>query len=122
MNKYSKHLISFLLIFGLTVNECAIYTNKTLSSYYQVLFISKKTNIKCKQTKLYRSSTSLSKKTFSFLRYLFFDLKKIYASKTQTSLKIQTKLHQKVRLIKAQQIFLGKIITSSNKYSDLYIS
>ncbi len=122
MNKYIKLLISFLLIFGLTVNECSIYTDKTLSSYYQVLFIRKKTNIRSKYTKLYSLSNSLSKKTFSSLRYLFFELKKTHTSKTLITLKLQTKLHQIVSLIKAQQIFLGKIITSSNKYSDLHIS
>lgn len=122
MTKYIKYLISFLLIFGLTVNECSIYS-QTNSTNPQALFLNTRKNFNYKRSKLYvYSGHILSKKILSFTYTKYCTLKDTFSIQVQVIFKLQTDIYQKTSSRKALHVFLGKIITSSDHYSNLYIA
>ena len=123
MIKYIKYLISFLLIFGLTVNDCSIYSQINSTNYHQVSFISTRKEFSYNQSKLYvYTGQTLSEKVLSNLPTIFRNLKNAYSTQIKVILKLRIELYQKINSMNAQHVFLNKIITSSNHYSSLYIA
>jgi len=121
MSKYIKYIFSFLLIYGLTVNECSIYSQVNSSNYHQVVYVTTKKDVSYKHLKLYDQSVqTLSERVSPFQIYPY--LQDNYSSQILVILKSQSELYQKVFSIKAQHVFLSKIITSSNHYPSLYIA
>ena len=120
--KYIKYLISFLLIFGLTVNECSLYSQINSSKYYQAPYINTRNQFSNKYSELYvYGEKILSGKVFiSPIKYL--NLRDVYSTQPKTILKLRTELYQMINLMIVQHVFLNKIITSSNQYSSLYIA
>ncbi|SED53938.1 hypothetical protein SAMN04487765_0296 [Tenacibaculum sp. MAR_2010_89] len=122
MTKYIKYLISFLLIFGLTVNECSIYS-QTNSSNPQALFLNTRKKFNYKRTKLYLYSAHiLSRRILSFVHTTYCTLKYTFNIQVKLIFKLQTDIYQKTSSRSALHVFLRKIITSSNHYSNLYIA
>lgn len=117
-----KYLISFLLIFGLTVNECSIYSRVNSANYHQVSYINTRNEFSHKYSELYVYGRKiLSKKAFIAL-ISYRNLRDVYSTKIQTILKLRFELYQMINSMIVQHVFLNKIITSSNQYSSLYIA
>jgi hypothetical protein len=121
--KYIKHLISFLLIFGLTVNECSIYSQINSTNYHQVSYVNTRKEFSQKHSELYvYTGQILFEKVLSIVLITYRNLQDVYSTQIQTILKLRIGLYQKINSMKAQHVFLSKIITSSNHYSSLYIA
>lgn len=120
--KYTRYLISFLLIFGLTVNECSIYSQVNYSNYHQVSYVNTRNEFSHIHSELYVYGRQiLSKKVFiAFISYR--NLGAVYSTKIQTILKLRIELYQTINSMLVQHVFLNKIVTSSNQYSSLYIA
>lgn len=122
MIKYLKYLISFLLIFGLTVNECSASSGISSLKYIQVSYITSKEENRDKHSELsVYTGKVLSESIFSIVLRTYQNLRKAYGNKTLTILKLRIELYQNINSIIAQRIFLKKINTSNNQYSSLYI-
>jgi len=120
---YLKYLISFLLIFGLTVNECSTYSEISSSDYIQVSFVNKRQELRHKHAELFvYTGKDLSEKVFSIAFFTYQNLRKAYSTQTLIVLKLRDALYQKINSIIAQRIFLNKINTTNNQYSSLYIA
>ena len=121
--KYLKYLISFLLIFGLTVNECSTYSRISSSNYIQVSFVNSREELRHKHSELFvYTRKTLSEKVFSIAIFTYQNLKKAYSTQTLIILKLRIELFQKINSIIAQGLFLNKINTSKSQYSSLYIA
>jgi hypothetical protein len=120
--KYIKYLISFLLIFGLTVNECSIYTPINSTNYHQVSFVNTRKEFSSKYSELYTYGRKiLSGKVFIAL-ISYCNLRDVYSTEILTILKLQIELYQNINSMIVQYVFLNKINTSSNQNSSLYIA
>jgi len=123
MIKYIKHLISFLLIFGLTVNDCFIFSQINSANYYQVSYVNTRKEFSHKHSEFYvYTRKSLSEKVLSIVLITFRNLRDVYSTQIQVILKLRIELYQKINSMNAQHVFLNKIITSSNHYQSLYIA
>lgn len=113
-----KYLISFLLIFGLTVNEVSLYS----ANDHQVSYFNTRNQISHKHSESYvYGKETLSRKVFiTPIKYCL--LQNIYSTQIKTTIKLRTELYQTINLIIVQSVFLIKIITSSNQNSSLYIA
>ena len=121
--KYIKYLISFLLIFGLTVNESSIYSQINSANYYQVSYFNTRKELSHKNSKFYiYTGKIISKKVLPIALITFRNLRDAYSTQIQVILKLRIELYHKINSMKAQHVFLSKIITSSNHYSSLYIA
>lgn len=121
--KYIKYLISFLLIFGLTVNECSIYSRINSEKYHQVSYVNTRKEFSHKLSKLYVYAGKIySEKVLSIALITFRNLQDVYSTQILVILKLQIELYQKINSMIFQHVFLNKIITSSNQYSSLYIA
>ncbi|EHQ01565.1 hypothetical protein Gilli_0876 [Gillisia limnaea DSM 15749] len=120
--KYIKYLISFLLIFGLTVNECFIYSPINSTNYHQVSYVNTRKEFGHKSSELHTFGRKiLSGKAFiAFISYC--NLREVYSTQILTILKLRIELYQNINSMIVQHVFLNKIITSSNQYSSLYIA
>lgn len=123
MIKYLKYLLSLLLIFGLTVNECSTYSGISSSKYIQVSYIDSRKEFRHKRSELFvYTGKVLSESIFSILLITYHNLRKAYSNKTLIILKLRIGLYQKITSIIAHVVFLKKINTSNNQYSSLYIA
>lgn len=123
MVKYIKYLISFLLIFGLTVNECSIYSQTNSANYQQVSYVSTRKEYTHKHSEFYvHTGQILSEKVLFIALNIYCNLRDNYSTQIQIILKLRNELYQMINSMKAQHVFLKKIITSSNHYSSLYIA
>lgn len=121
--KYIKYLISFLLIFGLTVNECSIYSQINSTNYHQVSFVNTKRESNNTNSELYvYAGQTRSKKVLSIALTTYRNLKNAFSANIQIILKFQINLYKEINPMNAQRIFLNEIITSSNHYTSLYIA
>lgn len=122
MIKYLKYLISFLLIFGLTVNECSANSEISSLKYTQVSYINSKEDYRQKDSEwsVYTRKI-LPENVFSIVLTTCQNFKKRYNNKTLTILKLQIELYQNINSLIAQRAFLKTINTSNNQYSSLYI-
>ena len=120
--KYIKYLISLLLILGLTVNDCSIYSAKNSASYNQVSYANTRKGFSHKHTKLCTyGKRYISEIVFSTL-LSFRNLRDAYSIRISAILKLQIEVYQEINSMIVQHIFLSKIITSSNQYPSLYIA
>jgi hypothetical protein len=104
------------------VNDGTILSRSNTAEYYQVSYV--KTRNEFDQTdKLYRFHQIKSSKRIT-LPILFANqkLKDVYSIQTRILLKLQLGLYQNIKATKELHTFLSKIITSSNRYSNLYIA
>ncbi len=123
MIKHLKYLISFLLIFGLTVNQCSISSQINSTNYHQVSFLNNRNGFSYGQSELYTyTGQTLPRKILSSPLELLINIKDFYNAQVQIILKLRTELYRNICSIRAQCVFLSEIITSSNYYSNLYIA
>lgn len=120
--KYIKHLFSFLLIFGLTVNECTTYSQVNGANYHQVSYVNSKNEISYKRSESYVYRRKVLSKKVPIILISYSNILNVYSTKIQTILKLRIELYRKINTMIVQQVFLNKIITSSNQYSSLYIA
>ena len=122
LKKYIKYLISFLLIFGLTVNECSIYSQINSSKYHQVAQANIRKEFSHKYSKLYvYGKQFLSEQIFvRLISYL--NLRDVYSIQITEVLNLQIERFQKISLLIARYVFLNKKLVSSNQYPSLYIA
>lgn len=118
--KYIKYLISFLLIFGLTVNECSIYSRINSANYHQVSYVNTRKEFSHKYSKLYTYGRKilLGKVFITLISYR--NLRDVCSTQILTILKLRIELYQKINSMIVLHVFLNKIITSSNQYPSLY--
>jgi len=122
LRKHIKYLISFLLIFGLTVNECSIYSQINFSNYYQVSFVNTRKELSYKYSDLYVYGRQLLTEKIFVRLISFLNLREVYSTKITGILNIQIERYQKISSIIARYIFLNKKFVSSNQYAGLYIA
>ncbi len=121
MAKFSKYLISTFLIFGLTVNDCFIYSQINSLNYHQVSNIYRGKEFSRKHSGIYVYTKQIFSKTSTFFELTIYRiLRDIHSAQIQVVLQLQIELYQKIYSMKAQHFFLNKIVTSSNHYSSLY--
>lgn len=123
MKKHLKYLISFLLVFGLTVNDCLLYSQSKSQAYYQYsnVIISKELNHSNSKLYVFNQKNS-SEKTGSAILLSYFQFQDSLTLQIPVLIKSQTQLYQKVRSITTQHIFLKELITSKNALTPLYIA
>ncbi|SDH81565.1 hypothetical protein SAMN04489796_104255 [Winogradskyella thalassocola] len=119
---YIKHLISFLLIFGLTVNECSLYSQVKSSNYHQVSYINTRKEFSPKYSELYVYGKQLPSEKLFVALLTFLNLKDFYSAKITRILNFQIERYQAISSIIAQHVFLHKKFVSSNQYTNLYIA
>jgi hypothetical protein len=120
LTKYLKYLFSLFLAFGLMVNDGILDSQSNAAAYDQVSYAQARKDFRNFKTSQYNQITS-SEKTSLSIPLAQLHLQDICSLKTRVLLKSRIALYQNISAIKAQQIFLSKIITSSNPYSSLYI-
>ena len=114
--KHIKYLISFLLIFSLTVIECSISSQFNSANYHQVSHVNTRNELSHKHSELYVYGRKLlSEKTLIALNP-YRNLRDIYSTQIQTILKLQTEIYQTINSMIVQHVFLNKINTSSSKF------
>lgn len=117
-----KYLISFLLIFGLTVNECSVYSQTNSSNYYQVSQLNTRKEFRLNYSELYVYGRQLLTERIVVRLVSFLNLRDVYSSKIIGVLNLQIERYQKISSIIARYIFLNKKFVSGNQYSTLYIA
>lgn len=123
MRKYIEHLISLLLIFGLTAGECSIYSQTNATNYYQLSYVSTRNELNYDRSGLYvYSGKTTSKKSLNITLFAFRNLQSVYSLQIKNILKFQLGLYQRIDSIIAQLVFLNRVITSIKNYSSLYIA
>lgn len=111
--KHIKYLISFLLIFSLTVNECSISSQFNSANYHQVSHVNTKNELSHKHSESYIYGRKLlSGKIFVALNP-YRSLRDVYSTQIQAILKLQTELYQTINSMIVHHVFLNKINTSS---------
>lgn len=123
MKKYIKHLIYLLIIFGITVNECSVYSQETSVKYYQVSNAVLRSKFNHKDSKLYVSNQQilLEKELLTFL-FTYLNLRRFYNKQIQLIIQLQTQVYQEIQLIQKLHSFLKKRIDSKNPYSTIHIA
>ncbi|CAM1363317.1 conserved hypothetical protein [Tenacibaculum xiamenense] len=122
MKKYIKHIISFLLIIGLTINVCSIHSQTNSSNYYQVSHLNSRNESSNSYNKIYVFRRYFLKKNALVPPTSYLKLRDIHNLLVKNIFKTYISLHQKISLRIAQHIFLNKKIVSSNHFSSLYIA
>nr|WP_315250109.1 hypothetical protein [uncultured Flavobacterium sp.] len=123
MTKYLKYLISLFLAFGLMVNDGTILSQSNSAEYYQVSYVKNRNEFSHASSKLYRfHQINSSEKIGLPILFAHLKLQDVYSIQTRVLLKLRVAVYQKISATKALHVFLSKIITSSNHYSDLYIA
>ena len=123
MIKHLKYLISFLLIFGLTVNQCSISSQINSTEYHHVSFLATRNGFSHRKSKLftYTGQTFLGK-VLKKVVAIFIHIKDTNWAEIRIILKLRSELYRNIRSKKTQDIFLSKTITSSNYYSSLHLA
>lgn len=121
MRKYIKHLISLLLICGLTVNECSLYSQNS-SNYYQVAHVHTRKEFSHKYSKLYVYGNQILTESTFVAKISYLNLRVVYSAKIIAILNLQIERYQKISSIIARYVFLNKKFVSSNQYPSLYIA
>ena len=123
MKKYIKYLIPIILIFGLTVEECTLYSQTISVNYYQFSNVIRRKELNYEDSKLYvYNQQILSDKKLFVILIPYLKLRDIYSNHVLLILKLRAQLYQKINSFTAQQVLLSKVITSRNPYSSLYIA
>ncbi|WP_442267422.1 hypothetical protein ACSIGC_07035 [Tenacibaculum sp. ZS6-P6] len=123
IEKHIKFLISFLLIFSLTVTECSsISTPNNNPSYFQISFAKKQKKLTYEYAKYNTNNKQLLVDYFleKFLIYLNF--KEIHNFSTKKILDVQHFEFLKISHAIYKQTFLIKKFISNHQISSLYIA
>lgn len=121
--KYVKYLVSFLLIFGLTVNEYSSNSQVTTEYYHQVSFVGTREEMSRKDSSLfiYRLKILSGKVLWTF-PITYRTLKDVFSTQLQTIFKVQIGLYRQLHSVITQNVYLNKRFTSSTQYAGLYIA
>jgi hypothetical protein len=119
--QYIKYLISFLLVFGLTVNECSIYSPINADKQYLTSSVNTRKEIGHKHSIYVYGKKIFSKKT-SITGITYRNPQDVHSTQTQIILKLRSVLYQKINTTIAENTFVKTRISSSNEYSNLYIA
>ncbi|MFC5044839.1 hypothetical protein [Aquimarina hainanensis] len=121
LRKYIKYLISLLLILGLAVGECSISSQKTTPTYYPILFTDNRKGHRHAQSELYvYTGLHRIEKRLLILCIIFRKLKDVCSLLIRVTLNIWSKRYQKISAVRAQCVFLNKIITTHHHHPCLY--
>lgn len=120
--KYIKYLISFLLVFGLTVNECSINSPLNSEEQHQVSYVNNRKQLRHKHSRLYVYARKTLSKKVCIVLITYRNLQNVYSKQTRILLKLRMNLYQKIDSKIAQNVFLNKRNASNNQYSSLYIA
>ena len=122
LKKYIKYLISFLLIFGLTVNECSLYSQTNSSNYHQVSNIDTRKEFSHKYSELYVYGRQLQSEKIFVVLITYLNLRDLYSAKITRIFNLQIERYQTISSVIARHVFLNKKFVSSNQYTILYIA
>ena len=121
MKNNLKYIISLLLIFSLTVNECLLYSQSNSTSYYQTSELVKRNSL-TSDSKLYFFDKAPTNKILQ-LFFVFTSVKFQYYLKEQVRiiLKLQAIVRFNIRDLNSE-IFTRYILNNFEKnHKDLYI-
>lgn len=123
MALHLKHLISLLLIVGLTINDGFGISQTNSSTYHQSYKTASLQRFSSKKVKHFTSKKNivLNKEVFTFF-FTHFTLLKSYSKRIQAVLKLQSTVYLQINSIKIQQSFLSKILTPSNTFPSIHIA
>lgn len=123
MTKHLKYLISLFLAFGLMVNDGTILSQSNSAAYYQVSYVNTQNEFTHASAKLYQfHQKNSAERIGSPILFAYLKFQDAYSIQTRILLKLRIILYQNISAAKALHVFLSKIITSSNHYSNLYIA
>ena len=105
------------------VNDGILHSESNTAEYYQVSYVKTKNEFGHKDSKFYLfRKIHSSEKIIFFIVAAYLEFKDVHNLKTRNLQKSQNLVYQKISATKAQMVFLSKVITSSNNYSNLYIA
>lgn len=91
------------------------------ADYYQFSNVISRGELNYKRSKIYVShQIKLSEKTSFLFQFTFLQFRDKYRLQIPILLKVQTLLHQKVRLFAMQHIFINEMVTFRNSFKNLY--
>ena len=122
LKKHIKYLISFLLIFGLTVNECSIYSQINSPKYHQVAHANIRKEFSHKYSKLYVYGKQLLSEQIFVRLISYLNLREVYSIQITEVFNLQIERFQKISSLIARCVFLNKKFVSSNQYPSLYMA
>ncbi len=120
--KYIKYLFTFLLVFGLTVNSCSIYSPLNSKNYHQVSSVKTRKKINRKHSKVYVYAKKIRSKKAEIARITYRNLRDAYTTQIQILLKLRITLYKKIDSKIAETVFLNQRTTSSTIDSCLYLA
>jgi hypothetical protein len=104
-------------------NDGTILSKSNSAEYYQVSYVKIRNEFSHESSKLYRfHQINSSEKIGLPILFAHLKLKDVYSIQTRVLLKLRVAVYQNIRATKELHTFLSKIITSSNRYSNLYIA
>lgn len=121
MKTYLKYLISLLLAFGLTANDCILNSTSIATAYYQFSYVKAIKDHRNSISYIFNQGKNVKKIVPPFV-YKLLSLQAVFTLQTTVLFKLRTVLSEKNSLVQAQQTFLNQITTSSTIFSPLYIA
>jgi hypothetical protein len=121
VTQYLKYLLSLCLAFGLVITDGILDSRSNATPYDQISYLTIKKEFDNSKTYRY-DQLPKPKKTSLPNPFAKLQLLDICSLQIKVVLKLRIVLHQNISATKEQQIFLAKIISSSNPYSSLYIA
>ena len=122
LKKHLKYLISFLLIFDLTVNHCFIYSQTNPQIHYQVSQIHSRKEFRHIHFKLYVYGRQLITERIFVSLISYLNLRDICSVQIGRILNLQIEQYQRISSKIARYVFLNKKFMASNQYPSLYIA
>ena len=123
MKTHIKHIISFLLIFGLTVTECSICSYTNYSNPSPVSYVEDRVVASRKRSDVYvYKQAFLFSNIFKIASLAYRKLRDVCSTQKQLLLKLRTALYQQIEAAIAQVTFLSEKTISNTHYSPLYIA
>lgn len=104
------------MAFGLMAYDCNLDSQSNVAAYDQVSYAQARKGFRNSKTYQYNQITS-SKKTQSPIPFKQLQFKDVYSVQIMVLLRLRIALYQNISTIKAQQVFLRQIITSSNLFT-----
>ncbi len=123
MKTYIKHILSLLLIFGLTVTECSIFNYTNYSNPSPVSYVDDRVVASRKRSDVYvYKQVFLLGSILAIASLAYRKLRDVCSTQTQLLLKLRTALYQQIDAIIAQVTFLSERTSSNTHYTLLYIA
>ena len=119
--KYIKYLISVLLIFGLTVNECPLYSQSNTANSFKTSEIYLRNKLVSESRTYFFCKNYFYKSILLFFLHSFVKLQFYFSQKIQIILKLQTFVCFKIENLISTYLNLYKTSNSNRTYSSLYI-